>query len=415
MSNLLKNGHILLVSSQTSHRSGLRKTLCDLGADNKNIEVAADFNQAKERLSHGTINLIISDDEIGEKESGIDLIELHEKNNPVSRTRIFILMTSQASPFLMADFTLRGGDTLISKPFKNDTFIKSLQASLLEKDNVSVEEGTLWDIQDAIRGENIDKALELITTFKNATSVEANLSRAIIYQAKKDLDLAYEMYDKVLTKKVNFKALVNILKIGAASKKYEELLKYIEIWLKNFPLHHDSLPDITRVIIANKKFGLLDELFDLFSQHKTEDQFAKIPLAAGFVMASRNHLENSQNDKAKSYALKGVEYSCSKFQIMSRALEILMILGAKEEAERAYTESLADLNTNEEKIFDLRLKSIIYPRPKVLIDCQKLLSEKIVDPDLYQITITCLKEIGKDPEEIIGLARRHYPNLELKA
>jgi hypothetical protein len=169
------------------------------------------------------------------------------------------------------------------------------------------------------------------------------------------------------------------------------------------------LPDITRVIIANKKFDLLDELFLLLAQHKTEDSFAKVPLAAGFVMASAYNLELEEMERSKKYAFKSIEYSSNKFQILSRAMELLVKTGAAKEAEDAYKKSTNELITVEDKIRDLMLKEIIFPKAKVLLGCRKLLSEKVTHPELYQITINCLKGIGKDPEEVYLQAKRIYP------
>jgi hypothetical protein len=166
-----------------------------------------------------TVNILITEDDIGKDQTGLDLIALFEANNPKSRSRVFVLMTGQTTPFLMADFTYRGGDCIINNPFKNDALIKTLTNILHEKDNLSFEDGLVCDIQDAINTNNIPQALEIYASFKNLSSQQSNYSKAIIHYANNDMPLAYEHFVKVLEKKVHFKSLVYAKKIGVSFKK----------------------------------------------------------------------------------------------------------------------------------------------------------------------------------------------------
>ena len=62
--SFLQSASILLIGSKPSHRSGLRKILVDMGADNHNIEVASDYGQASSRLSGTTVQIVFSDEDI---------------------------------------------------------------------------------------------------------------------------------------------------------------------------------------------------------------------------------------------------------------------------------------------------------------------------------------------------------------
>lgn len=410
MSKPFKKGTALLVTSQVSQRSGLRKTLFDMGVENKLIDVAADYEQAKLRLSSSPVNLLVTDDEIGKDKKGMDLIDLHRQNNPNSAERIFVLMVNESSPFLMADFSLKCGDILINKPFTNVTFTNTLSQAITTKEKLSPEECLALEIQDALRGPELDKAQNLMKKFKNPESVHALYSKAIINESNHEREAAYENFKKVIKLNADFKSLVGLIKLGTGLQKHFEMIEYVELWLKKFPLHHNSLLDIARIIIANEKFELLDEIFDLFSRHKINDSFAKVPLAAGFAMASAHHFENGRKEKTRDYALKAIEYSGRKISVVSKGLEMLVKAGASVDAEKAYLKLDHPIVSNEDKVMDIKLRNIIYPKNKVLVECQKLLSQKVTDPDLYRITINCLKEIGKDPGEIIQQARQTFPN-----
>lgn len=411
MSKPIEKFQILLVSPHTSHRSGLRKTLCDLGADNRLIEVAGDFARAKERLVKGHVHLLIADDELSEHERGMDLLDIQIANNQDSKNRIFILMSSLATPFLMADFALKGGDCIISKPFKNDTLIKTISNILKERETMKPEEALVMNVRDALQVNDTEKAQALISSFKNAASPEASFARAILHEAKAEFNEAFDYFARVIEQKPNFKSLVSILKIGMASKKYYELAQYLELWLQKFPIHHKSIPDMTKAIVINNKYGHLEELFQLFSQHKIEDNFAKTSVAAGFVIAATCSFEKGDTEKAKTFALKGIEYSCGRYQILTRAIDLLSQMGEGEAAEKTYNKFCDSDDSVSGKLLELKIYELNHPKKQVLVACQKLLKENVADPELYRITINCMKALGINPFEILALARKHYPDM----
>lgn len=408
MSDLLKKWKFLIVSAQISQRSGLRKLLLDNGADYNSIDVAANMNQVEERLAKGVVNMIISDDEIASEPVADRILDLHIKNNPVSRDRFFILMVNNPTPFLMADFSLKGGDVILNKPFKNETFISTLNKELSEREKASPDEQIFSKIQDAIALKELDEAFQKSLSFQNEQSFFALFSKALVHEARMELDLAYEYLVKVFDKKPDFKVLVKIVKIGVTLKRHQEMAHFVEKWISEFPIHHESIPDITRIIIVNGKYDLLNDIFACFSRYKITDNFAKIPIAAGFVMAAVNHANVNENEQARSYAHKGIEYSCNKKGILLRAIKVLVKVGPRSDAEKVYLK-IEQGTQVEDKIFDLMMKDLIYPKDKVLKDCHKLLAEKIVHPDLYKITIDCLRQLGRDPEDLIHQAKQAFP------
>lgn len=409
MSKPFKLGTVLLVTSQVTQRSGLRKTMGDLGLDNKLIEVAGDFDQARERLSRSpAVNILITDEEIG-THRGIEFLDLHKKNNPSTQERIFVLMASESSPFLLAEFSLKGGDVVVSKPFTNDTFMTTLTQAIQGKEKLSAEALLSFEIQDAISIGDFDKAEGLSRTFKDPESFQALFTSAQLFEAKGDKEGAFESYARAAKASVDFRTLVGVVRTGTQLQKHFELLSYVEQWLKSFPLHHASLQDISRIIIANRKFELLDEIFDVFAKYQINDSFARLPLAAGFVMASAHHFESGNMGKTKDYAMKALEYSSKKMPIVMKALEMIMKSGDREAAERAYMRLELQVLTIEEKVMDLRVQGIIYPKEQILSNCMKLLAQKVVDPELFRLAIACYRHIGKDPQEIIVQARRLCP------
>ena len=73
-------------------------------------------------------------------------------------------------------------------------------------------------------------------------------------------------------------------------------------------------------------------------------------------MAAAHYWESAQKDRTKYHALKAIEYASGRFQILSRALDLLVKTGGPKEAEDIYFKIVAEEPTLENRIFDLRLK-----------------------------------------------------------
>lgn len=411
MKELFKKWNFLIVSSQITQRSGLRKLLIDMGVPYQSIEVAGNIKQVEERFAKGVVNMIITDDEIESTPVADKILDMHFKNNPSNRDRFFLLMINNPTPFLMADFSLKGGDAIINKPFKNDTMVATLTKHLNEREKATADEMLYYKVADALISKNLDEANQILETFKDKKSFFGLFSQAMVNEESQNLEKALQQYKFAFEKKADFRLLVKIIKHGVSLKQHMDLGPYVEKWIAEFPIHHLSIPDITRVIIVNEKFGLLDEIFDCFSRYKITDQFAKIPIAAGFVMASVHHVKNGEMDKAKIYAGKGIEYSCNKKEILFKAMEVLVQAGPKTEAEKAYLKFEMTTTEVEDKVFEIKMKDLIYPKDKILKECTKLLTEKVLHPDLFKISIECLKQMGRDPQDMIFQAKQAFPQL----
>jgi CheY-like chemotaxis protein len=325
MSKFLSTATVLLISSKPSHRSGVRKLLVDLGVENQRIEVAADFIQASERLKKAPINILITDDDIGDQGTAIDLVAVFEANNSSKHSRLLILMTGTATPDFRKKFLELGGDLIIDKPYTSATFITPFKNVVKNKCELSQDEKMALDVEEALNKNNREKALEMMGTAENLKSPAAYYSLGMISKFDQDYLKAYSHFAKSLEKKMDLKVLANLVDTGVKSKKYKELDMYVEKWIKKFPLKSESVPDITRVVLYNKKFNLLSEM-------NVEDQNGKVPLAAGYVVASIVFLDRGDKERSIEFAKKGIENSGLKPTILLKGIEVLIQAGAKAEA-----------------------------------------------------------------------------------
>jgi DNA-binding NarL/FixJ family response regulator len=408
MKSLLKNKSVLLVSSHTSYRAGLRKTLADLGADNSLIEMAPNLAAAKDRLTRAPVNILITDAEFDEV-SGLELLAPHIENNPSIKDRVFILVVDENSPFLEAEFMLKGGDLILKKPFNNDTFITNIKRLLTDKTQINEELASLSSVEHALESKHIDEAIDILKGFKDSSSFAALYAQGKISEASEKGLEAYGFLVKANDKKADLKTLVSLIKIGVECSKHFEMLKFVEAWLQKFPVHRYSLPDITRVILANQKFELLDEFFEMYESFNINEESVNATLAAGYVVAGQHYFEQDQKVDALRSVLKAIHLFSHRPLILLKAMDLLVKLDARAEAVEAYESFRFEKKTDEDSVTDLAMKELIRPKDEVLKESLKMLSGGVTSQELFRVAIRCTRELGRDPNDLIQEAKRAFP------
>ena len=332
MSKFLKTATCLLVSSKPSARSGLRKMLCDLGANNQLIEVASDFNQASSRLKADPVNMVFMEDDFESQSSIFDLINVHKNHKQNSPDHLFILMAGQINPTYQAEFTSKGGDLIIPKPYTIGSFTTHFNELLERRDQRIKKEKALA----VLKQKQHDKARKVFGPIK------ALESDKFIVRDSLDQDFlnAYTSFYEKLDQAFDASSMVNVVSTGIKSKNYSELNNFVEAWIKSFPLYAESVPDITRVLIYNQNFKLLNQMM-------IDDKSAKVAMGAGMVVASSYYLDRGEKDLSIEFAKMGIELSGFKKNILQKAFELLLAAGAVAEASKIFEnpklqESLAE-------------------------------------------------------------------------
>ena len=352
MNKYLKTSSILLVGFKPSHRSGLRKMLVDIGADNRLIEASPDFEQACTRLSGDSVNIIISDDEFEDRGQIFELIKMHRKNTPVSAQRLFILTASASHDFFSSEFLMKGGDLIVPKPYTIGSFTEAFNEVVAARAALSRDEKTALSVEDSLRINDRQAAGEFLKAIKNLQSRPGFYSQGMISQYDKDFFNAFTHFVSSLEHKVDLKGLVSVVSTGVKTKKFNELDSFVETWIKEYPLLSESITDITRVVLYNKKFHLLKEM-------KVEDQLARIPMAAGMVVASSYYLDRGEMKLSIEYAKRAIDISGPKKNIITRGFEILVKAGAMVDAVKIFESAKFQSNVQQDLSLVQSLKSML--------------------------------------------------------
>lgn len=338
MSDLLSKSACLLVSSKTSARAGLRKLLCNSGISNQLIDVAADFGQSSTLVSSKAPNFIFFDFEGEEWPFVLDLLKLFRSSFPERVGRYFVLIVGQLDEARRAEFEKAGGDLIMIKPYTIDTFTNQFHGLV-----------TNWE-KDLALSRNATKSRQKAT--KAFGGLKQDLVSSVNVVTKEDEEFVHACRDFFSELEGNFnkESLLNVVSKGIRSKKYLELGQFVESWIKSFPLMPESVPDITRVVLYNKKFHLLQEM-------KIDDKLARVAMAAGFVVASSVYLDNGDRQLATEYAKKGIILAGTKLNILERGFEVLLDSGASDEAVRLYEGLSIKLDSHQDILN--RLKTIL--------------------------------------------------------
>jgi tetratricopeptide (TPR) repeat protein len=336
MNEFLKSANVLIVSSKPSHRTSVKKLLIDNGVNNSNIEGVTDFSSAKDKISQMIIHILVTDDDIGNQGTAIDLLKLHFENNPRAHSRLSIFMPGGDSEEFINQFISLGGDLVIEKPFTSATFITPFRKIIEEKYSFTAEEMMAFDVENALTDNNKQKALEFYKTFKNQNSPSANYSIGLINMHDGDFSGAYNYFQTSLKGKFDSKVLLKLLDCGVRSKRFKELNSYIEQLIKKESFSTESATDVAKVVLYNKKFSLLENM-------KIQEDQSKIPLAAGLVVASSVYLDRGDVHRSIEYALRAIEHSSNKPSIVLRAMEILLQAGGVDKAQKVLVDLKQDL------------------------------------------------------------------------
>jgi hypothetical protein len=409
MSKLHEKGKILIVSTQINIRSGIRKNLLDMGFNTKLMEVASEFPQAKAMIEQVGFNVIIVDDDFG-KYSAFDLIEVQRLGVKKPDQRIFIALHSgEPSPYTTSDFLIRGGDLLIAKPFKPDFMMKQLEKLVEVKSKMTLPEVSSLMIDDLIYFGRLTEAEELFDQFTDP-GIYAVYSKGAIEYAKENYEEAFDYFAEAYSIKPSLRFISKTVHAGIHAKRFIETLPFIETWIEKYPLPAGLIADMFEVMIVSQQFNRVNEILDIMSTHKVQDEAIRITLAASLIVVSQYNHEKGENEKAIDYALKSIQYGGKKLPILYKSIELLVKCGARDLAESQYVKLAPDPQTIEDTVIDLQIRAALHSKQQVIIECMRMISTKVVNKELFTLTIECLREIGRDPNDMVQLARRHYPD-----
>lgn len=307
------NSHISVVGPRASSRSSVRKLITDLGASPKNLQTFITISEANEGIRDFPCNILLYDDDC--KDYGdfkrllkIFLEQLDDQSDP-----LIILLISESNLYLQDEIPSEYSVIAIEKPYTvgsfNDTIEDFFYHKQLEQQAQQKESAI------KVKAQNAYEDFEVYLTnnlSENPGDQFFKLCEDFIHSLKENID--YESLDKILVQGINL-------------RRFKDLDFFVTGWLNSLPIQPQHVPDLSRVILYNKRFELLEKI------QQTEDKQAQLAIGVGLVLAASIYSEDESKQKqVLKYVLSGVRLSQYKPIVVLKALEVLVKINCKVEA-----------------------------------------------------------------------------------
>lgn len=320
---LLKKASIIIVGAKPNKRPALRKMMDELGCENRNIEIIITIQDTLNSIKDHTDNILILDDDCKDIEAIDQLISKFESETSDEKQSLFVYITNDVTDEIAKKVALKENSILITKPYTISSFNNSFE-EYFEK--ILKEEAQAKKEKKKIE-KRIEKNKKLYSRF------DEEVKRLMLNE-----DLLDDEFVKIaqkflssLDEKIEQEKIGEVLGIGVIKKRYLELESLIDGWLSSLPVKDEYIPDLSRVILYNKRF-------DLFNKLKAEDRFARTSIGIGMVLAGSVLIKNEgEKEFAIEYIKNGLKLTEYKFMVTIKALEILIEANELKEAEEIYS------------------------------------------------------------------------------
>lgn len=319
---LLKKASVVIVGAKPNKRPALRKMMTELGCENRNIEIIITIQETLNSIKDYTDNILILDDDCRDIETIDLLISKFESVTSDEKQSLFVYITNDVTSNIAKKIALKENSILITKPYTISSF------------NTSFEEYFAKTLKKEAQAKKEKKRIEKETK-KNKilySRFDEEVKRLMLNDGLLDdefVKIAHEFLSS-LNERNELENIGEVLSIGVLKKRYLELESLVDGWLRSSPVKDQYIPDISRVILYNKRF-------ELFNKLKPEDNFARTSIGIGMVLAGSVLIKNEgKKEFAIEYIKNGIKMADYKLMVTKKAIEILIEANELKEAEEIY-------------------------------------------------------------------------------
>lgn len=319
---LLKKASVVIVGAKPNKRPALRKMMTELGCENRNIEIIITIQETLNSIKDYTDNILILDDDCRDIETIDLLISKFESVTSDEKQSLFVYITNDVTSNIAKKIALKENSISITKPYTISSF------------NTSFEEYFAKTLKEEAQAKKEKKRIEKETK-KNKilySRFDEEVKRLMLNDGLLDdefVKIAHEFLSS-LNERNELENIGEVLSIGVLKKRYLELESLVDGWLRSSPVKDQYIPDISRVILYNKRF-------ELFNKLKPEDNLARTSIGIGMVLAGSVLIKNQgKKEFAIEYIKNGIKMADYKLMVTKKAIEILIEANELKEAEEIY-------------------------------------------------------------------------------
>lgn len=412
-------GHVLIVTTNKTLRTNLKKVLTMFNFPLAQITVADTYALARECLNSNQPAIIISSFEIDEKNTAKDLLKLHRENYPDHIENLFITLTDRDASYMKSYRFEHGYDEVFKGQQSLQGYANGLQALFIKKLQLGDTDKLIYQVRSLIDDFQIDKALEMLASLDGKIESTQNLKLiALAYYRDNQFDKALHAYDLVLeADPLHYESLHNSIVMNFENKKYDKASQS----LKTFLEHYECVPEnaVSFCKILNH-CGHHNDSIELSLKFIEDDLLPKEDKTSliTIMQESAKEIMNEDPQRACEIIKDSVRLSGAKeYSVFNNAIDIFIKTSDyKENAQDLFSKYFS--NFSEEKDIDLLEYKAYYPARAHAENFQKgmeLFNRKFHSHFLYYTLIITGIEIGRSKdalEDIIFSAIKVFPDFK---
>lgn len=405
---------VLVADTVSGSRTGLAKTIIDMGAKTTNVMTVSSFEVAETEIERIQPDVVITDYDLG-KRSGLDLLPLMRKHKPDSRQTLFILVTGNTSQSAVAQAAEEDVDTFTLKPYTIEVLKKTILKAALQKIKPStyqlkIDEGKalLFD----------GKADEAMAVFEAAMKLDSKPALAFFYHGqaemmKKALETAQDDFSEGLNyNKIHYKCLTGLYDVLMQQKQYTQAYDVVKRIARYFPANPARLAQVLRLAVMTQSYEDIEKYYQIFiGIDARNDEMIKY-MCASLVVCGKFYLRRSFNNRALELFQKAGATAAGRVKILREIVSSLCEFELAKEAQEYLKRFPADTQGGPDFLaMQLLVMSCLQPPELVVDSARKLIAAGIEDPVIYEVAIEKSVACGlKDnAENLVFEASKKWP------
>lgn len=410
----LRSRKAVIADTNRSSRTGIARTLTDMGMKSIHIQIAENYETAKQMIEANKPEIVIADYELGAS-SGLNLLQEQRLGNPASKTSIFVIVTGNNSQSAIAQAAEEDVDTFILKPYTIEVFKKCLFNATMAKLNPSEYIKTIEAGKKLLFAGSHAEAIEV---FKKATALDPKPSLAFFYigQAeimKKLMDEASSQFKNGLNvNKIHYKCLVGLFDLLMEEKKFQEAYDCMKRVAQYFPANPKRLASVIRLAVMTNSVEDMEKYYQIFTNIESRGEELTKMICAGLVVCGKFYLKTKLNSRALELFQKAAVSSAGQTKFLKEIISALSEYKMAQEAQKFLDRYPADERKGPDYLTaEFLIMSRTISPSLAMQKGRTLVSQGIEDPSLYRELIRTSNEAGvKDyAEQLLQQAKQKWP------
>ena len=416
LKKFLSTRTILIFSSSLATARTLRKILVQYGANADRVQPFDRFEDAKSFLFSQSTHILISD-LFHEQKSGLELVEVQQKNFP-NRLEVASVMVcadpSDSSVGMMAEANIDG---ILMRPF-NFINVKAVMDQALAN---KVNPNQYWQNIENGKGHFLKKEYELaIPLFEEAKNADPSPLLAyyylgLIHQEKQEFEQALTSFEEGLKfDPKNFLCLIAIFDFKMNRAEYESAYEVATRLHKHHPVSTTRILSLVKLSVYNKKFTDILDYYQIFKQIKNRDAILNRAVIASMLVCAKHFALKAEKVKNLEVLKDAATIANETETLRAEVFRYFIESHHYDDADIFHRDFPEEFRNNPEiRLLNLGLNHASGQDSAVIQLGKLMIKEGVKSPRVFELMIDSSKRLKRSEDridEIIQEAKMYYPN-----